>query len=177
MMPRVKDGRMMGNPFGPPLAGQDAVVLFEVPRAEIGIPSLGFLRHLKLSEFGWHPSYAVGNSLADPRVGRTSTSPILSSSREKANNGWNQYLFGWGSGDRAGRGPDYWAMLTRQILFNRPTDHFVVYDLSYEVNFNLWDNYFVSTGSPGRKVDFVEDPQDSPLPNGRMSLYGTGSDV
>ena len=177
MMPRVKDGRMMGNPFGPPLAGQDSVVLFEVPRAEIGIPSLGFLRHLKLSEFGWHPSYAVGNSLADPRVGRTSTSPILSSSREKANNGWNQYLFGWGSGDRAGRGPDYWAMLTRQILFNRPTDHFVVYDLSYEVNFNLWDNYFVSTGSPGRKVDFVEDPQESPLPNGRMSLYGTGSDV
>ena len=56
---------MRGFPFGPPQEGPDAVVLFEVPRQEVGIPSLGYLRHLKISEFGWHPSYAIGNSLAD----------------------------------------------------------------------------------------------------------------
>jgi hypothetical protein len=177
MMPRPKDGRMLGNPFGAPVAGPDEVVLFEVPRQEIGIPSIGYMRHLKLSEFGWHPSYAIGNSLADPRVGRKTTSPVLQSSREKSNHGWNQYLFGWADGRTSGRGPDYWAMLTRQILFERPTDHFVVYDLSYEVNFNLWDNFFVSTGSPSRKSDFLENPDENPLPNGRIGLYGSGSKV
>jgi hypothetical protein len=177
MMPRPKDGKQLGNPFGQPLSGADQVVLFEVPRSEIGIPSLGYLRHLKLSEFGWHPSYAIGNSLADPRVGRKTTSPVLRSSRERANHGWNQYLFGWADGRVSGRGPDYWAMLFRQILFERPTDHFVVYDLSYEVNFNLWDNYFLSTGDAARKSDFLDDPDDNPLPNSRISLYGSGDRV
>ena len=178
MMPRSVDGRNVSWPFGEPLeAPDDGVVLFDVPREEIGIPSLGYLRHLKLSEFGWHPSYAVGNSLVDPRVGRLHTSPVLRTSQEKRNNGWNQYLFGHGGGRTSGRGPDYWAMLTRQILFNRPDDHFVVYDLSYEANFNLWDNFFVSTGNPARKQAFVRNPEENPLPNGRFQLIGTGTDV
>ncbi|NIP95848.1 MAG: hypothetical protein GWO24_21415, partial [Akkermansiaceae bacterium] len=75
-------------------------------------------------------------------------------SQERARNGWNQYLFGW----RDGR-PDYWAQLHREIVFNRPDDHFLVYDLSYELNFNLWDNFFMSTGSPNQKDDFVADPK------------------
>lgn len=178
MMPRSIDGRQVGWPFGEPLnAPDDGVVLFDVPREEIGIPSLGFLRHLKLSEFGWHPSYAVGNSIVDPRVGRLHTSPVLQTSREKANNGWNSYLFGHQGGRTSGRGADYWAMLTRQILFNRPDDHFVVYDLSYETNFNLWDNFFVSTGNNARKIAFVEEPEENPLPNGRFQLVGTGTNV
>jgi hypothetical protein len=177
MMPRPKEGRMLGNPFGQPLSGADQVVLFDVPRIETDIPSLGYLRHLKLSEFGWHPSYPIGSSLADPRVGRRTTSPVLQTSRERANHGWNQHLFGWAEGRVSGRGPDYWAMLFRQILFERPTDHFVVYDLSYELNFNLWDNYFLSTGDAIRKAEFLEDPQENPLPNGRMSLRGSGEDA
>lgn len=177
MMPRPKDGRQIGYPFGAPLDGQDKVVLFEVPRVETGIPSIGYLRHLKLSEFGWHPSYPVGNSLVDPRVGRTTTSPLLRSSREKANHGWNQYLFGWDNERDSGRGPDYWAMLFRQILFERPTDHFVVYDQCYELNFNFWDNYFVSTGDAAHKAQFVSDPDRHPLPNGRMDLYPSGQTV
>lgn len=178
MMPRSVDGKNVSWPFGEPLgAPDDGVVLFDVPREEIGIPSLGFLRHLKLSEFGWHPSYAVGNSLVDPRVGRLHTSPVLRTSQEKRNNGWNQYLFGHQGGRTSGRGADYWAMLTRQILFNRPDDHFVVYDLSYETNFNLWDNFFVSTGNPSRKQAFVRNPEENPLPNGRFQLIGTGTEV
>lgn len=178
MMPRSVDGKQIGYPFGPPLDGPDGgVVLFEVPRTETSIPNLGYLRHLKLSEFGWHPSYAVGNSLVDPRTGRIHTSPVMETSVEKANNGWNPHLFGWGTGGRTGAGQHYWAMLTRQILFNRPDDHFVVYDLSYETNFNLWDNYFVSTGDRGEKSSFVDDPDENPLPNSRMTLIGTGNEV
>ena len=174
LAPRSRNGKMLGNPFGPPSEGQDQVVLFEVPRKETGIPSLGYLRHLKLSEFGWHPSYAIGNSLADPRVGRRTTSPVLARSQERPNNGWNQYLFGWADGRGSGRGSDYWAMLHRQILFNRPDDHFVVYDLSYEANFNLWDNYFLSTGTAAQKLAFINDPAAHPLPNGRMILFSNG---
>ncbi|MCF7734647.1 MAG: hypothetical protein K9N23_23390, partial [Akkermansiaceae bacterium] len=176
LAPRPRNGKMLGNPFGPPIEGTDQLVLFEVPRKETGIPSIGYLRHLKLSEFGWHPSYAIGNSLADPRTGRTTTSPVLKTSQEKSRNGWNQYLFGWADG-RSGGGPDYWAMLNREILFHRPDDHFVVYDLSYEANFNLWDNYFLSTGTQTQKTEFLSNPDANPLPNGRMRLYPIGRNV
>ncbi|MBN8456887.1 MAG: hypothetical protein J0M04_03510 [Verrucomicrobia bacterium] len=174
MAPRSRKGKMLGNPFGPPSEGQDQLVLFEVPRKETGIPSLGYLRHLKLSEFGWHPSYAIGNSLADPRVGRRTTCPVFTRAQERQSNGWNQYMFGWASGRDSGRGADYWAMLHRQILFNRPDDHFVVYDLSYEANFNLWDSFFLSTGTSEDKKGFIRNPAGNPLPNGRMNLFAYG---
>lgn len=168
MMPRAKNGNQVGSPFGPPIDGPDRVVLFEVPRMETGVPSLGYLRHLKLSEFAWHPSYAIGNSLVDPRVGRSHPAPVLPRAREESRNGWNQHLFGW-DGVR-GRGPDDWAMLARQVLFNRPDDHQVVYDLSYEANFRVWDDYFFSTGNSSRKLSFLKAPEKHPLPNGRMIL-------
>lgn len=176
MMPRVKDSRMQGNPFGPPIGGADRVALFEVPKAEIGIPSIGYLRHLKLSELGWDPSYAVGNSLVDPRVGRTTTVPVIGSSTERTNHGWNRNLFGWAQGQDDGRGQDYWAMLFRQILFDLPTDNQVVHDSSYELNYTLWDDYFLSTGDAARKRRFADSEGRFPLPNGRFTLQAPGPD-
>ncbi len=168
LAPRSGNGKKLGFPFGPPQEGPDALVLFEVPRQETGIPSLGYLRHLKVSEFGWHPSYAIGNSLADPRVPRTGTSPPLTSSRDSANGGWNQNAYGWaqGQGDTG-----YWAMLTRQILFEKPNDNNMVYDLGYELNHTLWDHYFLSTGSAAAKAGFLKSPGDQPLPNGRIGVF------
>lgn len=171
MAPRARNGKMLGSPFSQPIDGPDQLVLFEVPRKETGIPSIGYLRHLKLSEFGWHPSYAVGNSLADPRTGRTTTSPVLGP-RDREFHGWNENLFGWHNSS-----PGYWAQLTREILFNRAKDHFVVYDLSYEANFNLWDNYFMSTGTAAQKAEFVDDPIKNPLPNGRIGLRATSDEL
>ena len=43
MAPRARNGVMHGNPFGPPVEGPDRLVLFEVPRKETGIPSIGYL--------------------------------------------------------------------------------------------------------------------------------------
>jgi hypothetical protein len=168
LSPRPAKGRQLGFPFGPPQEGPDALVLFEVPRRETGIPSLGYLRHLKVSEFGWHPSYVIGNSLADPRVPRTGTSPPLNTPRDSANGGWNQAAFGWaqGQGDTG-----YWAMLTRQILFEKPNDNNMVYDLGYELNHTLWDHYFLSAGSAAAKDAFLKSPEDQPLPNGRIGLF------
>ncbi len=168
LTPRSGNGKLLGYPFGPPQEGPDALVLFEVPRKEVGIPSLGYLRHLKTSEFGWHPSYAIGNSLADPRVPRTGTSPSLASSRDRANGGWNQAAYGWAQGQG---NTEYWAMLTRQILFEKPTTNNLVYDLSFELNHSLWDDYFLSTGSPALKKEFLRDSRTAPLPNGRIGLF------
>lgn len=168
LTPRSGSGKMLGFPFGPPQEGPDSLVLFEVPREEFGIPSLGYLRHLKVSEFGWHPSYAVGNSLADPRVLRTGTSPPLTGARDRDRSGWNQSAYGWRDGHNT---PDYWAQLMRQIVFDKSDSNNLVYDMSYELNHTLWDNYFVSTGSNVRKKEFLEDPSKNPLPNGRMVLF------
>jgi hypothetical protein len=166
MAPRASKGKQLGFPFGPPQEGPDALVLFELPRRETGIPSLAYFRHLKVSEFGWHPAYAIGNSLADPRVPRTGTSPPLSQSRDSSSGGWNASAFGWDGGD-----PGYWALLTRQILFDRPVDNNVVYDLSFELNHTLWDGCFLSTGSAPMKAAFFLSPADSPLPFGRIGLF------
>lgn len=168
LTPRTSNGRMRGFPFGPPQEGPDAVVLFEVPRQEVGIPSLGYLRHLKISEFGWHPSYAIGNSLADPRVPRIGTSPSLAASRDRQYGGWNQSAYGWSPGQG---NTEYWAMLTRQILFEKPTENNMVYDLSFELNHTLWDNFFLSTGSKAMKQEFFKNPRTKPLPNGRIGLF------
>lgn len=177
MEPRPSGGKMLGHPFGRPVDGPDSLVLFEIPREETGIASLGYLRHAKLSEFGWHASYAIGNSLADPRVGRETTSPIFKSSQERQYNGWNRHMFGWGDGDRRGQGPEYWARLTREIILKRPEDHYVVFDMSYETNFNLWDNFFLSTGDQIRKQEFLENPIVNPLPNSRFGLWSGSADT
>lgn len=168
LAPRAEGGKMRGFPFGPPQEGPESLVLFEVPRQETGIPSLGYLRHLKVSEFGWHPSYAIGNSLADPRVLQTGTSPPLTSAQNRPLGGWNQSAYGTAPGQG---GPEYWAMLTRQILFDKPVANNVVNDLSFELNHTLWDHYFFSTGSPAQKRAFHGDPAANPLPNGRIGLF------
>ncbi|MCB1132458.1 MAG: hypothetical protein KDN05_15130, partial [Verrucomicrobiae bacterium] len=67
--PVVSGGRSRGNPFGPPQEGRDRIILFEVPRDSTGVVSIGQFQHAPLSDLVWHPSFAVGNSLADPRLG------------------------------------------------------------------------------------------------------------
>jgi hypothetical protein len=77
------------------MEGKERIVLFDVPRADVGLVSLGQLQHAKFSDFVWHPSYAFGNSLADPRVasgkysGLDHTAPPLSSSGEKRYGGFD----------------------------------------------------------------------------------------
>ena len=46
--------------------------------------------------------------------------------------GWDERAYG-NNGN-----PGYWARLHREILFKKNEQNTVVYDLSYETNFNLW---------------------------------------
>ena len=66
---------------------------------------LKFVKYLP--EFGWHPSYVVSNSMADPRVGRQSTAPIPKNREERQQGGWNRHAFGWpDDGRSAGQRPN-----------------------------------------------------------------------
>lgn len=171
--PRFADGRYLGNPFGPPQEGADRHILFELPREDVGVVSLGQLQHAKLSDFIWHPSFAVGNSLVDPRLGRdgmTRTVPDAGAAPEFA--GFHADRIGWSGDDERSDGRDHWARHGRTLLHRLPEENHVVYDLSFEVNQALWDRFFLSTGDAEAKARFLDDPASEPLPNGRMTLYG-----
>ena len=175
--PVFRNGKYHGNPFGTPMEGKERIILFDVPRTDVGLVSLGQLQHAKFSDFVWHPSYALGNSLADPRVasgkysGLDRTAPPLSSSGEKRYGGFDQQNIGWSTdAERSGGGPDTWAMQGRAIYQDLCDTDNLVYDLSYELNHSLWDDFFLSTGQGNDKDQFLSDPLRKPLPNGRLRL-------
>jgi hypothetical protein len=47
-------------------------VLVDVPRKDLGVLNLAFLQHANITPFGYHPAYAIGNSLQAPRIARES---------------------------------------------------------------------------------------------------------
>jgi hypothetical protein len=167
-------GRYHGNPFGTPQEGQGRpYVLFDVPRKDVGIVSMGQFQHLKLSEFVWHPSYAFGNSLVDPRLGEqgmTGTSPTTLGVGPE-NGGWVPSAIGWSGDKQRSSDSDQWARFGRAMFQEYPKSENLVYDLSYEVNHSLWDPFFLSSGDEYQKRSFVL--SDHPLPNGRMVVAPT----
>lgn len=172
--PVFSEGRYHGNPFGPPQEGAGRYVLFDVPRSETGVISLGQLQHAKLSELIWHPSYAIGNSLPDPRLGTggnkglNRTAAIASDTTANKSGGFHENQLGWSSDTQRAKSKGEWATNARAILGEVPSTDNLVYDLSFEANHNLWDRYFLSTGSPAEKERFSRDPEKNPLPNARM---------
>jgi type II secretory pathway pseudopilin PulG len=174
--PVISDGRCHGNPFGPPQEGTARYVLFDVPRAETGVISLGQLQHAKISELVWQPSYAIGNSLADPRLGSGGnkglhrSAALADDSAAAGLGGFHESLLGWSSDAQRSNGNDVWAATARAILGETPNTDNLIYDLSFEANHALWDRFYLSSGSAEAKARFVQDPATHPLPNGRMRL-------
>ncbi len=171
-MPVPANGRYHGNPFGPPQeSGGRPIVLFDVPRDGTGVLSIGQLQHAKLSEFIWHPSYAIGQSLADPRLatGRLSglnrTTPLYAASQI---GGFDTPAIGWSNDAERSTNHESWAIQARAIYQDYPTTDNLLYDLSFELNQTLWDPFFLSTGNASTKQQFLTDPFKHPLPNGRM---------
>ena len=177
LLPVSDGGRETGFPFGPPNSdfNQGPLVLFEVPSENIGIPNLAYLRNVKLSEYAWHPTYAIGNSLADPRCEPTTTSPDLSIKGDSASGGWNKEVMGDRPSGRDGK--EYFPALYRELIGFIPDTDTVVYDMSYETNFNLWDTYMISSGAANRQLRnnemarFSDDPVENALGNSRLGLF------
>lgn len=177
--PVPRGGRYHGNPFGTPQEGNGCHVLFDVPRKETGVVSLGQLQHAKLSELIWHPSYAIGNSIADPRLGDASLEGLQGSAASTGDpstaalGGFHEEELGWSEDTQRAAGRSDWADTARAILGEVPVSDNLVYDLSFEVNRTLWDRYFLSSGSPEDKRRFLDEPEANPLPNARMRLAPT----
>ena len=168
-MPVLRKGSYRGNPFGPPQdfsTFQDRYVLFDVPRRDPGVLSLAQFQHAKISELVWHPAYAIGQSRADPRVGLVGTSPVDSG----GSGGWNKSAIGWASDRERSASRDEWALFGKALLQDYAEEDNLVYDLSYEVNHALWDEYFLSTGDDQAKSSLVGDGIAGSLPNGRHIL-------
>ena len=175
LTPRSAGGTSLGDPYDQPVNGPGARILFDVPRRETAIASLGAFQHANFSEFIWHPTYAFGNSLADPRVPPNHTEPDRSESIIADKGGWNQDTLGYATDGRSNTNgatnrtnEDNWAWHARNFLQQTALDQTLVYDLSYELNHTLWDGYFLSSGTPADKQAFLKDPLRSPLPNGRV---------
>ncbi len=174
--PMLLKGRYHGNPFGPPQEGAGRYVLFDVPRSETGVISLGQLQHAKISELIWHPSYAIANSLADPRLGTggtkglNRTAAVCQDPTAAKSGGFHENQLGWSSDSNRAKSKSEWASTARAILGEVPKTDNLVYDLSFETNHTLWDRYFLSSGSPEEKQRFLENPDKQPLPNARMKL-------
>jgi hypothetical protein len=174
--PVPRGGRYHGNPFGTPQEGAERYVLFDVPRRETGVISLGQLQHAKLSELVWHPSYAIGNSLADPRLGsggnrglnRTAAPPLSQAGAPFG--GFHEDELGWSNDVQRSSNKSEWADTARSILSEVPATDNLVYDLSFEANRTLWDRFYLSSGSKADKRLFLEDPAKNPLPNSRLRL-------
>jgi len=178
MSPRFASGSYKGDPFGQPLRSTMPRILFDVPRSGAEIASIGAFQHACFSEFIWHPTYALGNSLADPRIDLTRTEPRRSNRLNSEKGGWNQDTIGYAldgrsnpNGNSASTREDNWSWHARALLQHSAIDQNLIYDLSYELNHGLWDEFFLSTGSRAERAAFVKDPEGAPLPNGRMKLH------
>ncbi|MCP5536028.1 MAG: hypothetical protein H7A51_07300 [Akkermansiaceae bacterium] len=156
-----RSGYFVKSPLGAALQFSTAsqAAMFDLPDARYGALSLGSLRHAQLSPYSWHPSYLVGHSLADIHA-PFETSAHLSQSGsysgseksrwDEAISGTNPYSLDYG--------PRTWDLdstgllqtgslgITKNVdgtsLSSR--DEVLAYDIAYEVNQNLWDQYFFS---------------------------------
>lgn len=167
---RGSDNRNRGNPFGRPIAGAEKYVLFDVPRRELGVISLAQFQHAKISEYVWHPSYAIGNSLVDPRFGvegQTRTAPLLQG-EERESNGFSADKIGWSNNSERGTDRQTWAEHGKGLFLDVPETDNVVYDLSYEVNHTLWDDFFLSSGNDYQIRNAAQQGMSGELPNPRM---------
>jgi hypothetical protein len=140
-------GKNRVSPFGRPAEfGGQAFPLLDVPTKNTPLVSLGALQHVPLSQFPWHPTNAFGNSLADPRVQRNRSQNFVSASL------WDTIgVHNWRE----------WRAIKQSHVNPKLDDASFLYDLSYESNFSLWDNYFLSTV----KADYA---LGDPLDNSRL---------
>lgn len=150
------------HPFGAALqfSNSPRAAMFDLPDAEYGSLSLASLRHAQLSPYSWHPSYIVGHSLADIHAPFETSAHLTQggsySGSEKSR--WDDAISGT-QPYKLDYGPRTWNLDSTGLLQTgslgvtknvngtslSSKDEVLAYDIAYEVNQNLWDQYFFSS--------------------------------
>ncbi len=149
------------SPFGAPddsLPSQ--ATIYDIPRRETGIISMGQLQHAQLSYSSWHPSLVIGHSQSTMNSDLDATvikDQVRNDSRWEGSKPWDfDALIQKGSGRDVHRGET------------------LVYDLCFEANEALWDRFMLSS-LPFNGQSATWDPED-PLPVGRYVLNSDASE-
>lgn len=145
-----RSDKFRGNPFfGGSHTRRDHVYpLFDIPKSDERIVSMGRFQHAQLTPFLWHPTYAIGGSWVPPNQ----------TAREKSADPSAQLSAAWS---------EQMLYLPAWMKQDRSRDE-VVYDLSYESNHELWDRYFLSGATAAEKRQFAADPALVRLANPRL---------
>lgn len=153
LSPVLVKGKNRVSPFGyPGRSGGALFPLLSVPRGLNDLVSIACLQHFPWSVMPWHPSFAVGNGLADPRCARDKTVNYLAATD------WGNLGTGVGIHSRKDQSRFRQAHLDAAL-----DNQAFIHDLSYEANYALWDRYFFSTVP--QSGDWT---LDTPLANPRM---------
>jgi len=131
------DPSQLTNFFPPsPVAAPDdsfpsTATLYDIPRSDVGIISLGQLQHAQLSYSTWHPSFVIGHSQSTMNSDLDATAI-----RDKVNdpNRW--------TGDKPW---EFSPLIQQGGSSNEQDDEVLIYDLSFEANEALWDRFMVSS--------------------------------
>ncbi|WP_396260169.1 hypothetical protein [Haloferula sp. A504] len=140
------------SPFGAPDDSLPArCTIYDVPRRETGVISMGQLQHAQLSYCTWHPSLVIGHSQATMNSDLDATAikdRIADGSRWEGDRPWVfNNLIQSGTGAESHNG---------EVL---------IYDLSFEANEALWDRFMLSSiPFDGSRSDW---DGEEPLPVGR----------
>ncbi len=139
-----------------------SMAMFDLPDPNYGALSIAALRHAQLSPFSWHPTYIVGNSLADIHVPYDSSANSNffqnSYSDKHVNTSWDYAVGGGQNGTPYSHGARVTSIYSDSLLqignykssvkidgqsVSHDDEHFA-YDINFEVNQNLWDHFFFS---------------------------------
>jgi len=146
-------------------SGPERLILFDVPRRESGIFSLGQFQSAQFSYLSWHPTWILGSgystyqsdldasALRDRSKQSSSSSPFLVSDSRRWSNksGWSPNKY------RAD------SIIQKSEI----GDEVLVYDISYELNHSIWDHYMLSgipyTGGEGSRKFSWDGKEELPV--------------
>ena len=157
-------GKFSKHPMGRALQFSNIsnAAMFDLPDVRFGALSLAALRHAQLSPYSWHPTYIVGSSLADIHATYEFSANPLLERRYLASDGTQnsfEYYLGGCSPHHLTWGARVWSIEAGSLLqldryrtgkdlngvFVDSEDEILTYDIAFEVNQNLWDQYFLSS--------------------------------
>jgi len=185
-------GSFVKNPFGASVdySFSPNVILFDLPSSEHGVLSMARLRHAMLSPYSWAPSYIVGHSLRDLHAPSDKTAHNVAVNPYSGGTFPTRWDFLLGAahgasshGARA-RAADSQGLLqigNQAVIKSAAGNNFssgnevLAYDIAFEVNQNLWDEFFLSSMPLTKDTGSTDWDASVPLLNPRYQFNFDGA--